>query len=85
MGLANRRGSWVECRGRVKSRGSREKSRGSRIRNRGSQEKVVGSKQNISVYLPFFFWNFFLRLPQMYVERILKPVVDIGRSVYKYF
>ena len=57
MGLANRRGSWVECRGRVKSRGSREKSRGSRIRNRGSQEKVVGSKQNISVYLPFFFWN----------------------------
>ena len=44
LGLANSRGSWVECRGSwVKSRGSWVKSRGSWIKSRGSWVKSRGS------------------------------------------
>jgi hypothetical protein len=43
-GLANSRGSWVECRGSwVKSRGSWVKSRGSWIKSRGSWVQSRGS------------------------------------------
>ena len=42
-GLANSRGSWVECRGSwVKSRGSWVKSRGSWVKSRGSWVKSRG-------------------------------------------